>query len=292
MVLHFNGNQWIAVDRSEAGIYVDGVRMSTVFIHDGRAITLGDPSTGRGWSSNSPPRLLRHRPRGVAPADASPRTAPPPHGPVPTRASRPATAAPATYPYQAAVPHFQPPAPPATAAAAGTTPAPPPRGRSPPPTAPPAAAAGSAASADRLCRRLRPSGMPTARITGAMQKLKPGRPQPRPHEAAPTGSYRAERHTDEAPKPTTIAGPLEARRVRLSVDGEQALADLSFTASPGRSPRWSAFPKRGPPPWSTCWPARCNRVWAKSTSTATTSQPMTSARTSEWCRVTICCARN
>jgi ABC-type multidrug transport system ATPase subunit len=35
------------------------------------------------------------------------------------------------------------------------------------------------------------------------------------------------------PAPSTIAGPLEARRVRLSVDGEQALADLSFTASPG-----------------------------------------------------------
>ncbi len=35
------------------------------------------------------------------------------------------------------------------------------------------------------------------------------------------------------PEPTTIAGPLEARRVRLSVDGEQALADLSFTALPG-----------------------------------------------------------
>ena len=43
-VLHHNGRQWIAVDRSEDGIYVDGVRMSTVFIHDGRAITLGDPA--------------------------------------------------------------------------------------------------------------------------------------------------------------------------------------------------------------------------------------------------------
>ncbi|MGB6208010.1 ATP-binding cassette domain-containing protein, partial [Mycobacterium sp.] len=34
------------------------------------------------------------------------------------------------------------------------------------------------------------------------------------------------------PAPTTIAGPLEARRVRLSVDGEQVVADLSFTAEP------------------------------------------------------------
>ena len=46
VVLHHNGSQWIAVDRSEGGIYVDGVRMSTVFIHDGRAITLGDPQHG------------------------------------------------------------------------------------------------------------------------------------------------------------------------------------------------------------------------------------------------------
>ena len=46
VVLHHNGRQWIAVDRGEGGIYVDGVRMSTVFIHDGRAITLGDPQHG------------------------------------------------------------------------------------------------------------------------------------------------------------------------------------------------------------------------------------------------------
>ncbi|MGB8209632.1 MAG: FHA domain-containing protein, partial [Mycobacterium sp.] len=46
VVLHHNGRQWIAVDRGEGGMYVDGVRMSTVFIHDGRAITLGDPDRG------------------------------------------------------------------------------------------------------------------------------------------------------------------------------------------------------------------------------------------------------
>src|ERR1700753_2030735 len=46
VVVHHNGRQWIAVDRGEGGIYVDGVRMSTVFIHDGRAITLGDPEHG------------------------------------------------------------------------------------------------------------------------------------------------------------------------------------------------------------------------------------------------------
>ncbi|MGB7144294.1 FHA domain-containing protein, partial [Mycobacterium sp.] len=65
VVLHHNGSQWIAVDRSEGGIYVDGVRMSTVFIHDGRAVTLGDPQHG--------PRLVFQL--GAPPP---PRPAPPP----------------------------------------------------------------------------------------------------------------------------------------------------------------------------------------------------------------------
>ena len=69
-----------------------------------------------------------------------------------------------------------------------------------------------------------------------MQKLMPRRPQPRPHEAAPTTQLEQpaeEKIPSPPPEPATIAGPLQARRVRLSVDGDQALADLSFTASPG-----------------------------------------------------------
>jgi len=46
LVLRHDGRQWVAIDRSQHGIYVDGVRMSTVFIRDGRAITLGDPRRG------------------------------------------------------------------------------------------------------------------------------------------------------------------------------------------------------------------------------------------------------
>jgi ABC-type multidrug transport system ATPase subunit len=163
-------------------------------------------------------------------------------------------------------------------------------------------------------------------LTGAMQKLRPQRPEPRPHEAAPTTALRvpdapeakapeqpavspppalpeppesdheeprpheaapttalprpelpeaqareaqaAEPQAAEPPAPEPLApqeaepeeaeapdaeraavesaataaaaahpeverGPLEARQVRLSVDGEQVLADLSFTAEPG-----------------------------------------------------------
>src|SRR5271163_1353363 len=74
VVVHHNGRQWIAVDRGEGGIYVDGVRMSTVFIHDGRAITLGDPQHG--------PRLVFQL---GAPPPPAPRAAPPPAAAPPPR---------------------------------------------------------------------------------------------------------------------------------------------------------------------------------------------------------------
>jgi ABC transport system ATP-binding/permease protein len=83
-----------------------------------------------------------------------------------------------------------------------------------------------------------PASKPTigARLSGVTGKLKVRRPKPQPQEAVPTALV--QQPTDQqtappTPEPTTIAGRLEARRVRLSVDGEQALADLSFTASPG-----------------------------------------------------------
>jgi ABC-type multidrug transport system ATPase subunit len=221
VVLHFNGNQWLAVDRSEAGIYVDGVRMSTVFIHDGRAITLGDPQHG--------PRLIFQL--AAPPAAAPPPRVPPPmRPPGPPPPMRPHAPPPPPRP----VPHFQPPPvpapPPRTVqwVAAPPRPAPPP----PPPPWPPPVQAGPPPPFPS------PASRPTigARLTGAIQKLKVRRPEPEPQEAEPTA--RVQQPTDEqtaspTPDPTTIAGPLEARRVRLSVDGEQALADLSFTASPG-----------------------------------------------------------
>ncbi|MGB6209890.1 FHA domain-containing protein, partial [Mycobacterium sp.] len=73
VVVHHNGRQWIAVDRGEGGIYVDGVRMSTVFIHEGKAITLGDPQHG--------PRLVFQL--------GAPPPPPPPLPPPARRAPRP-----------------------------------------------------------------------------------------------------------------------------------------------------------------------------------------------------------
>gem|GEM_PF-1190088 len=214
VIVHFNGNQWIAVDRSEAGIYVDGVRMSTVFIHDGRAITLGDPQHG--------PRLVFRL--------AAPIAAPPPP---PMR--RPAPPPPAPRP----APHFQPPPPPPPPQRPVQRVAPPHRPAPPPPAPPPPS------PPPQHDRPKPPPPFPppepnvAVRLTGAMQRLKRRRPKPQPHEAVPTARLaQADQPDDEptdppTPAPTTIAGSLEARRVRLSVDGEQALADLSFTASPG-----------------------------------------------------------
>ena len=69
-----------------------------------------------------------------------------------------------------------------------------------------------------------------------LRKLKPRLPKRQAKESVPAAEPQqpSAAPTETAkPTPSTISGPLEARRVRLSVDGEQALADLSFTASPG-----------------------------------------------------------
>ncbi|MGO9068978.1 ATP-binding cassette domain-containing protein [Mycobacterium sp.] len=243
LVLHHNGRQWIAVDRSESGIYVDGVRMSTVFIHDGRAITLGDPQHG--------PRLVFQL---GAPPPPPPRPAPPPPPmrpvyhyrppapPPPPPHRRPAPGPPPWSPPPPPPPLLRPPPPPAATTALpvahGWPPhAPPPPGPPPPlppPQAPSPQAPPELASAFTPSRRKR--GVAVERLTGTMRKLLPQRRQARPHEVAPTAQLREQDEKEpESPSPPPAAntGPLEARQVRLSVDGDQLLANLSFTASPG-----------------------------------------------------------
>ncbi|UQX13059.1 ATP-binding cassette domain-containing protein [Candidatus Mycobacterium methanotrophicum] len=85
-------------------------------------------------------------------------------------------------------------------------------------------------------------------MTRTMQKLRPQRPEPLPQEDAPTTALRradepqTKAPEPKAPEPTTAEAPaprpaaktaLEVRQLRLGVDGEQVLADLSFTAEPG-----------------------------------------------------------
>jgi ABC-type multidrug transport system ATPase subunit len=245
VVLHYNGDQWLAVDRSEAGIFVDGVRMSTVFIHDGRAITLGDPQYG--------PRLVFQLaappppPRQAPPPPMRP-AAPPPRPPRPVAHNRPPVPPPPLRPPP-------PPRPmPGARAWSAPPPPPPPMPTPPPPIAwsaspPPIAQAPPPPPLLQPPPQLPEPDLPpaipapvprrtavTARLTGAMQKLLPRRSQPRLHEAEPTTQLQqpAEEKIPSPPSErVSITGPLQARRVRLSVDGEQALANLSFTASPG-----------------------------------------------------------
>jgi ABC-type multidrug transport system ATPase subunit len=242
VVLHFNGDQWIAVDRSEAGIFVDGVRMSTVFIHDGRAITLGDPQYG--------PRLVFQL---AAPPPPPPQAPPPPMRPAapPPRPPRPVHHNRPPLPPPPLRPPPPPPRPMLGPAPWSAPPPPPPPMRTPPPPiaqAPPPSPPPPPLPPPPPQQQPAPDLPPailapapkrtviTARLTGAMQKLLPRRPQPRPHEAAPTTQLEQpakEKIPSPPPERVSITGSLQARRVRLSVDGDQALADLSFTASPG-----------------------------------------------------------
>ena len=79
VVLRFAGTQWVAIDLSHTGIFVDGARVSTVNIRNGQAISIGDPQRG--------PRLVFQTghpagPPGQVPPGQAPR--PPPYPPPPS----------------------------------------------------------------------------------------------------------------------------------------------------------------------------------------------------------------
>src|SRR5947209_11679677 len=83
VVLRFTGRHWVAIDNSPRGMFVNGWRVSTVDIHNGQAITIGDPQRG--------PRLVFQvdapggpaRPAGPPQRPAHPPPPPPPPGPPP-----------------------------------------------------------------------------------------------------------------------------------------------------------------------------------------------------------------
>jgi ABC transport system ATP-binding/permease protein len=196
VVLRFAGNQWIAIDTSPAGIFVEGYRVSTVNIRDGQAITIGDPRRG--------PRLIF---RLVTPA--SPRAGPPapppgpgqrPPLPPPPRPPPP----PAAQPDQPHRPNRQLPTQRATQ-----------QMRVPPPR-PPAAE-----------RPSQPPGPPPVRpVPPSVPSLKPpSAPSLRPGEANRT--YRL----PLPPGARTIG--VAAYQLGLNVDGRELLNDVSLTARPG-----------------------------------------------------------
>ncbi|MDT7740021.1 MAG: hypothetical protein QOK09_3390 [Mycobacterium sp.] len=259
VVLHHNGSQWIAVDRSEGGIYVDGVRMSTVFIHDGRAVTLGDPQHGPRLVFQlgapppppppprpaPPPPPMRQPPRPVH-HYRPPAPPPPPPAPPPLRPPPPPPQAPQ---WQGPPPPLRPPQPPPPPAATTALPvahgwpqqAPPPQPpqpQAPPPQAPPAPPPfqGHPELASAFTPPRRKRDVVVERVNSALRRLLPHRRKDRPHEVAPSAQPpEPDDKESESPSPPPAAntGPLEVRQVRLSVDGDQLLADLSFTASPG-----------------------------------------------------------
>lgn len=310
LVLHHDGKRWIAVDRSESGIYVDGVRMSTVFIHDGRAITLGDPQHGLRLvfrlTAPAPP-VPRDEPRpGMPPSVPPPKATywqPTPQGwlppaqppPWPAQPNQP-PATPTPPPSQASTQHSrltqpksesaQPPPWPAPPQPQFTAPKPPsqlptqqfpsaqpqpaaaespvwpaqptPPGAHPvpPPGAPqPLAHPGAPQPSMHPWapsplpppqRQLQPASAwpPVAQrkrrllvswIAGAMRKLLSRQPEPRPDEATSTDPLRRldTADTDAKSPPAANIGPLKAHQLRLIIDGQQLLGDVSFTAEPG-----------------------------------------------------------
>ncbi|TDH48426.1 FHA domain-containing protein, partial [Mycobacterium eburneum] len=81
LVLRCDDGQWVAIDSSRDGIYRDGVRVPTVTVADGQAITLGDPVHG--------PRLVF---RVSAPAQAPLPPSELPTGPIPVAQPSPPAA--------------------------------------------------------------------------------------------------------------------------------------------------------------------------------------------------------
>ncbi|MDI3314061.1 MAG: ATP-binding cassette domain-containing protein [Mycobacterium sp.] len=219
LVLRFTGSRWVAIDSSLNGSYLDGIRVSTVDIHDGLTVTLGDPRDG--------PRLL-FRLGDPAGAPAQPPARPPggaglttalPPGGGPVQPDRPGleTQEPTTEPLRWATPlRFSRPknlaaAPPAQRPAQPPPPAARPRRPEEPTTRP-------------MRRPGPPTTEPLPRPDAVADETATSRPCP-----AVTASG--------APEPPVTAAPgpagLNADRLGLVVDGHQMLADISLRARPG-----------------------------------------------------------
>ncbi|OBF19910.1 ABC transporter ATP-binding protein [Mycobacterium kubicae] len=248
VVLRFTGSHWVAIDRNDSGLFTDGARTSTVDIHDGQSITLGDPQHG--------PRVTFQLTTGDEPA----RPAPPAAGAVRRQAApEPATQRIRVEPTTQKIPVEPPtqkiavtpapnPAPePATQKmAAGQTPleratrpmripppAPPPPG--PPPPAPPPAAAPAPPPPRRPVPP--PSQRPTVEtspksrnfvnlMTEATRKLRVTRPDTGPGDVAPS--------TNRLPlQPGARTIGVAAYELTLAADDHALVSSVSFTTPPG-----------------------------------------------------------
>ncbi len=222
LVLRFTGTQWVAIDRGP-GIFVNGARVPSVEIRNGRALNIGDPQRG--------PRLgfqlgeLTGPPHGQPPAPpqraAHPPPPPPPTPPFPPPAARDPRIRQPPQPARPNAPDLRAPtergtekiriAPP-EAADRPHPPAPvrPPESAPPPeqpPAPPPPDAQGHGLIERMVTRKLR----------------------------VPRASFRTEEgsSTYRLPlRPGARTTGVAAYQLGLTVDGHEVLADVSFTARP------------------------------------------------------------
>ncbi|MDA3662261.1 ATP-binding cassette domain-containing protein [Mycobacterium xenopi] len=269
LVLRFTGEQWVAIDQSRHGIYIDGVRVPIVNIRDGQTIAVGDPQygprllfrLGAAATAPGPPGPMRPAPP-ARPGQPAPRTPPPPQPPTqaswrpppvpfgqaagPMRPAPPPQRMPRrprgqppsqtptqpvwVSPPQAAAP---PPAPPH-----GPPPAPP-RETTPRPR-PPSELPTRPVPAPDLAQRPSPPPAtqtpPAVEISPPAADISPPRAAARPHEEVATTRLPAgDKVPDETPVSRQPAGAREllAYHVGLAGDGRPVLDDVSFTAIGG-----------------------------------------------------------
>lgn len=200
VVLRFTGSHWVAIDNSPRGMYVNGSRVSTVDLHSGQAITLGDPQRG--------PRLV---------FQIGPPAAPPggPAGP-PPRPNDPHLQPPTERPTQRM--RIPPPPPPAR------PPGPPPPGPPPPSAPPPGPPPPPAPAPPPVARDEDDKG---AGLIEQMSTRKLRTPGASFRTQEPNSTYRLPL------QPGARTSGVVAHRLGLAVDGRDVLSDISFTARLG-----------------------------------------------------------
>ena len=262
VVLRFTGSHWVAIETSPRGMFVNGWRVSTIDIHSGQAIMIGDPQRGprlvfhigppAGPPGPPPPPGPPHRPAYPPPPPAPqfrqpPAPPRPPQPPAPVTEHRPYDPAlrapteratqrmriPAPQPPAAeppgqppplgpAAPPPIPPSPPAVEPPGQPAPLGPP---APPPIPPSPPAAPPAAPPDPEVAEDDPSKGPGLIERMITRKLRTPRPSFRTEESNST--YRLPLKSD-----ARISG-VAAYQLGLTVDGHEVLSDISFTAGLG-----------------------------------------------------------
>jgi ABC transport system ATP-binding/permease protein len=213
VVLRFTGTQWVAIDLSRNGVFVNGTRTPTVEIRDGMGITVGDAQRG--------PRLVfqtGNRPPGPPPGPPR-RPVPPPQPPTQSDTRRMPVARPQPPPAERPIqPQPWPKTPPPPVVAPPVAPSPPP----PPPPAPvpPPAQADSAAAGED--EQPKGPGLIERMVTSKFRT-----PRPSFRTAEPNATYRLPLG------PGARTSGVTAYRLGLVVDGHQTLSDISFTARLG-----------------------------------------------------------